>query len=72
MCFHGVIKPVVNRSIFGSGWRKYGENMEVMNNACNTGNYRVKSNANKKRHSGVLVAGIYSLKKWIPARGVPE
>ena len=33
--------------------------MEVMNNACNTGSYRVKSNANKNRHSGVLVVGIY-------------
>ena len=29
MCFHGVIKPIANRSIFGSAWRKYGEKMEM-------------------------------------------
>jgi len=28
MCFHGVIKTTDRGSIFGSGWRKYGEKME--------------------------------------------
>jgi len=34
MCFHSVIKTGVFYSIFGNGWRKDGEKMEVTGKTC--------------------------------------
>jgi len=35
LCFHAVIKAISFAAIFGSGWRKYGEKMEIAGGLCN-------------------------------------